>query len=72
MTKPILFHDPVLFVGRAARLKIIANALQARVTELEQRTDPELNGEYIQILRDHIEELNDFIVNNLSEGSSSS
>lgn len=72
MTKPILFYDPVLFAGAASRLSVIANALQARVTELEQRTDPELNGEYIQILRDHIKELNDFIVKHLTEGSSSS
>ena len=103
MTKPTIFYDPVLFGSRATRLSTIANALQARIAELEALppqtvtvevpvdrivevevpgperivevevevpVDSGFNATYIQILRDHIKDLNDFIVNQLSEGSS--
>ena len=40
-----------------------------RIVEVEVQVPSPFNGQYIQILRDHIKDLNDFIVQYLSESS---
>jgi hypothetical protein len=70
--KPITFYDPVLLSGPIASLRAKILFLETKVAELEAQPSSNFNGTYIQILRDHIRDLNDFIVEYLSEDASGS
>jgi len=71
VTETVTVEVPVE-VEKIVEVPVEVEKIVERIVEVEvPNPNPNFNGQYIQILRDHIHDLNEFIVNDLSEASSS-